>query len=323
MMGAATRSFFRWAFVLGSVLALAACASGPDAPRWVTGKPPKDFSENQYTWGVGSGEGAEAAAKAAVAEVARKTSGESEGATIERTWIDGKREVHWALAVLDRTAWIERLTGEWKATDARLLETLATQDPNGPPSASFGILLRAIELAAARDALAVRIGHLGGEAPASDPARTRAVLDEQLSALKHSLTIDVEAWEMDAKTGMVGDPLEDVRLAMSQVVIGRGFRIGSPGDWTPSSGWLLIRARVGIEPLDLGRAERFVAVEWNTAVEVEDRTGDGSVLSILTRKGRTTHLNEQEARREARKQAEAFVVEALSGWMDERTTPRT
>jgi hypothetical protein len=85
----------------------------------------------------------------------------------------------------------------------------------------------------------------------------------------------------------------------------------------------LIRARVGIEPLRLGAAERFTAVEWNSAVEVEDRTGDGEVLAILTRKGRTTHLNEHEARREARKQAEAFVVEALSGWMEERTAPRT
>ncbi len=323
MMGAATPSFFRWAFVLGSVLVLAACASGPDAPRWVKGKPPKDFPEQQYTWGVGSAEGAEAAATAAVAEVARKTSGESEGATIERTWVDGKRNAHWALAILDRTASIERLKGEWTATDASLSETLATLDQGASPSATFGVVLRAIELAAARDALAVRIGRLGGEAPASDPARTRAVLDEKLASLKHSLTIDVEAWEMDTKTGMVGDPLEEVRLAMSQVVIGRGFRIGSPGDWTPSSGWLLVRARIGIEPLDLGRAERFVAVEWKTAVEVEDRTGDGEVLSILTRKGRTTHLNEQEARREARKQAEAFVVEALSGWMDERTTPRS
>lgn len=322
-MDAAKRRFFRWALMVGCVLAIAACATGPDAPRWVQGKPPKDFPEKQFTWGVGSGDGADAAATAAVAEIARKTGGESEGGQVERTWIDEKANRHWALAVLDRTAWIERLTGEWNATDARLAEMLASIDPNAAPPTNFMTTLRAVELAAARDALGVRIGRLGGTAPPIDPARTRAGLDEQLASRKHSITIDVEAWEMDAKTGMVGDPLEDLRLAMSQIVIGRGFRIGSPADWAPSSGWLLIRARVGIEALDLGAAERFVAVEWNGAVEVEDRSGDGEVLAILTRKGRSTHLNAREANREARKQAEAFVVEVLSDWMNERTTPRT
>ncbi len=322
-MGASTRKLFRWAVVLGSAFVVAACASEPDAPRWVGGKPPKDYSADQYAWGVGSDARAEAAATKAVAEVARKTSGESEGAQVERTWIDEDRKVHWALAVLDRPAQVERLEGEWVAADAQLAATLASAEKDALPSRAFVDVLRAIELAATRDALAARIGRLGGTRPSIDPARDRARLDEQLASLKHSLTIDVEASEMDSKTGMVGDPLEEVRLALSQEVIARGFRIGSPGDWTPSSGWLLIRARVGIEPLDLGSAERFVAVEWNAAVEIDDRTGDGEVLAIKTRKGRTTHLNEQEARREARKQAEAFLVEALADWMDERTTPRS
>lgn len=317
------RRLLRSVMVLGLASGLASCATGPDVPHWVQGKPHGDFPEEQYTSGVGSGAQAEAAAEAAVAEVARKTSGEREGAKIERTWIDEKGKVHWALAVLDRTAEIERLAGELAATDARLAETLATIDPNGSSSATFMVVLRAVELAAAREGLATRIVHLGGKAPPSDPARTRATLEDQLASLRHTITIDVEAWEMDSKTGMLGDPLEEVRVAMAQEVLGRGFRIASPEDWTPSTGWLLIRGRVGIESLDLGASDRFVAVEWNAVVEISDRTGDGEALAILTREGRSTHLNEQEARRGARKQAEAFVVEALADWMDERTMPRS
>ncbi len=317
------RRFFRSVMALGLAAGLASCATGTDAPRWVQGKSPRDFPEEQYTWGVGSGAQPHEAAAAAIAEVARKTSGEREGAQIERTWIDESGKVHWALAVLDRTTAIERLAGELAATDATLAETLSTLDQNALPSATFMVLLRAVELAAAREGLATRIGRLGGQSVPGDPTRTRAKLEEQLAAFRHTLTIDVEASEMDSKTGLLGDPLEEVRVAMAQEVLGRGFRIASPGDWAPSAGWLLIRARVGIEPLDLGAADRFVAVEWNAVLEITDRTVDSESLAIMTREGRSTHLNEQEAHREARKQAEAFVVEALAGWMDEWTMPRS
>ncbi len=322
-MTTAMRRCFQWAVVLGLASGLASCATGPDAPRWVQGKPPKSFPDRQYTWGVGSGAQPDEAAAAAVAEVARKTSGEREGAQVERTWVDEQAKVHWALAVLDRTAEIERFKGELAATDARLAETLAPLDPDASPSASFGVLLRAVELATAREALATRIVRLGGEAPPSDPTRTRAELEEQLASLRHSLTIDVEAWETDSKSGLLGDPLEEIRVAMAQAVLGRGFRIQSSEGWTTSAGWLLVRARVGIDRLDLGASDRFVAVEWKAIVEINDRTGDGESLAILTREGRSTHLNDPEARREARKQAEAFVVEALSSWMDEWTLPRS
>jgi len=313
--------------VLALALGLASCASGPESPRWVRGKPPKDYPETQYTWGVGSGAKAKAAAAAATLEIARKTSGESEGAQIERTWVDeevdGKGKVHWALAVLDRTAQLERLAGELTAVDAQLVEHLASREQDAPPAKAFVVILRAIELASARDALAARIGRLGGTPPPNDPVHARAILEEQLASLKHAVSIDVEAWESDPKTGMIGDPLDQVRTALAQEVLGRGFRIGTQDDWSASSAWLLIRARVGIDPLDLGASDRFVAVKWSAAVEILDRTGEGEVLAILTDEGRATHLNEHEARREARDQAEGFVAKALASWLDERTTPRS
>lgn len=313
----------RWAFMVVLGLVFASCASGPESPRWVRGKAPKDFPETQYIWGAGSGAKAEAAAAAAILEIARKTSGESEGAQIERTWIDKEGQAHWALAVLDRPAQLERLAGELAAVDAQLVETLASRDQEALPSKAFVVTLRAIELASARDAIATRIGRLGGAPPPSDPAHARAGLEEQLASLKHAVTIDVEAWEMDSKTGMIGDPLNEVRMALAQQVLEHGFRIGTNDDWSPSSAWLLIRARVGIDPLDLGTSDRFVAVKWSAAVEILDRTGEGEVLAILTKEGRATHLNEHEASREAREQAESFVANALTDWLDERTTPRS
>ena len=80
--------------------------------------------------------------------------------------------------------------------------------------------------------------------------------------------------------------------------------------------------QVGVEPLDLGAADRFTAVEWNAVVEVRDRTGEGEVLAIQTKKARSTHLNEREARREAFQQAGEFVSETFSAWLDERIVPR-
>lgn len=322
-MGATTRRLFWSAIGVGLAFGLASCASGPEAPSWARGKQPEGFPEAHYTWGVGSGAAAEVAAASATREIARKTGGESEGAKIERQWIDeeGDGKIHWALAVLDRTAQIERLTGELAATDASLAEMLASAEQETPPSKAFAVFFRAIKLASARDEFEVRIGRLGGPPSPGDPSRERTAIEERLASYKHALTIDVEASEMEAKSGAQGDALEEIRTALAQVLLERGFRIATQDDWSPSSTWLLIRARVGLETLRLGSSDRYVAVRWNAVVEVHDRTGEGEVLAILTKEGRAAHLNEHEARRAARIQAEEFAASALGEWLDQQTTP--
>jgi len=312
---------FVWFLALSALVAsLAGCAGGPDAPSWVKGKP-KGYPAKHYTWGVASGVDASRAADAAIAELGRKSGGETESATIERTWLDERKRVHWALAVLDRTALAQRLQTDWAAADAETAQLLASDVEGAPPSQVLPAVVRAIERASVRDALGARIGRLTGTPPPVDPSRERARLDERLAAFKRATAIDVEAWEMDPQTGSLGEPLEQIRTALAQAVLARGFRVASHDDWSPSASWLLIRAQVGIEPLELGGADRFTAVEWNAVVEVRDRTGEGEVLAIQTKKARATHLNVHEARREALAQAGEFVSTSFSAWLDERLPP--
>jgi len=319
--------FERFAMRAGSVLLAvviaSACAGGPDAPQWVRGKP-TGFPRDHYSWGVGSGPDAGRAASAAIDALEDETDGESEGATIERKWLDDERQIHWALAVLDRTKAIERLRGALATTEQQLAVALAADASDVPPARRLGGVVRAVELARVRTVIARRIGRLGGEVePVADPAREPDALAERLAALKHETAIDVEAFEMDARTGTPGEPLDALRTALTQAVLARGFRVDSPSDWSPSSAWLLVRARVGFERLELGDADRFVSVAWNAAVEVHDRTGAGELLAVLSSRARATHVSESEALREARQQAEAFATEAFAGWLDERTKPRS
>jgi len=308
--------------VLAGVAACAAhCASPPEAPGWLRGAP-QGYPEDQYVWGVGAGADAEGAASAARAEIGRKTKGETEGVRIAETWIDEKPTVHWALAVLDRTALIARLTEEVAKSEAQLSQLLETAE-GAPPGEALEPVIRTIELTPRRDALLLRIANLGGTPPSFDGAHERAALEERLAALKHSLSIDVQAYEMDSKTGAIGDPLDEIRRALAQQVLEKGFRVDVESDWGRGSpAWLLARARVAFERLDLGPRDSLVAVHWEAALEVEDRVGDGEVVAIRMEEARATHLNEREARRQAQEDAEAFLAGALASWLDEHFTPR-
>ncbi len=303
--------------VLAVALIAAGCAGTPDAPKWLTGGEPHDYPQKQYVSGVGSGGDPDAAASAARAEIARKTKGESEGVEIAKTYVAKTPPAHWALAVLDRPALLARLTEEIGATEQQLSQALAASS-NASPEEALDPMLGAIMLAQRRDALLTRIVNLGGTPPASEASHSRAALDLQLASIKRALAIDVQAYEMDSQSGMMGAPLDEVRRALAQQVLAKGFALPAESDWGDSPGWLVARARIAFEPLELDRSHDFVAVHWEAALEIEDRAAGGQVVAVLTEESRATHLNEREARRQAQEQAETFLAAALASWLDER-----
>ena len=318
----AYRSGVGRSFVLAIAAVVAACAGPPDAPKWLKGGTPHDYPEDRYVSGVGSGAEPEAAASAARAEVARKTKGESEGVEIVKTHVGaGEPPVHWALAILDRPALLEHLREELGGAEQQLVDQLETIS-DAPPEMALGPMLGAIAVAQRRDALLTRIANLGGTPPALESAHSRAALDQQLAAIKHVLAIDVEAYEMDSKSGMTGEPLDGVRRALAQQVLAKGFALPAESDWGETAGWLHARARIAFERLQLDRRSDFVSVHWEAALEIEDRAAGGRVVALLTGKSRAIHLSEREARRQAQEQAEAFLADAFASWLDEHYLPR-
>ena len=324
-MRAAIRRVYRRDFARVMILAIAVsaagCASSPESPKWLKGKQPHDYAEDRYVSGVGSGADPEAAASTARAEVARKTKGETEGVEIVKTHVAKKPRVHWALAVLDRPALLARLAEEVATAEQQLSEALGATT-NVPPEQALGSMLGAIACAQRRDALLARIANLGGTPPAGEAAHSRTTLEDQLAAIKHALSIDVQAFEMDSQSGMTGAALDGVRRALAQQVLAKGFGLPPESGWGDNSGWLLARARVAFDRLELDRYRDFVAVQWEATLEIEDLAAGGKVLALLTQQSRATHLNEREARRQAQDQAKEFLTQALARWLDEQYAPR-
>jgi hypothetical protein len=297
----------------------AGCASPPAPPQWIEGAP-QGYPEDRYVWAVGAGADAASAASEARSELARKTNGETEGARIAETWTDEEKDRAWALAVLDRAALLAQLDDELANVEEQISEILESCE-GAPPEQSLPELIRAIELTPRREDLRGRIERLGGPSPATEPSHERAHLEQRLAATRHRLAIDVEAFEMDSKSGAIGDPLDEVRRELAKKVLELGFRLGQEDDWGDSSSWLRARSRVAFERLELGRRDQLVAVHWEAVLEISDRTAGGETVAIRTEEARATHLNEREARRQAQEDAESFLAAALETWLRDHFTP--
>lgn len=305
---------------LAVLAALAAGCAGPEPPQWVSGSP-DGYPRDRYVVGVGSGPDAEQAAARARDEVARQTNGELEGVRVAETWVDEDEGEHFALAVLDRAALLDAIADELLAVEREMTAKLAEADA-APPAGALRAVLDAMALAPRRAALIARIANLGAPAPPADPALSRSGLETRLAAVKRELPIEIEAYEMDSKTGAIGEPLDEVRRALAQKVLALGFPLSDRSEWGASeSAWLSARARVAFERLQLHPRDRLVAVHWEAALEITDLGDDARVVAILTEEARATHLNEREARRQAQEDAEAFLAAALADWLVGRSTP--
>jgi len=318
-----TRLFHSWRPLALFTALLAGCAHPPQAPDWIR-NPDKGYPADRYTVGLGAGADAERAANNARAQIVRATQGETEGIEIAETWIDPEPQTHWALAVLDRQALVARLQEELSALESQRNEVMSAAE-GGPPERALSAVVQALDLTASIDSIGVRIAHLEGQKAESPPeASKRAAFEARLAEIKRSLPIEIEANEMDPKTGDPGDPLDELRRALAQQVIALGFPVAETGGWgVAESTWLVARARVATERLQLLKRDRLVAVHWDAALEIIDLTADGQLVAVLTDEGRATHLNEVEATRQAREEAEQFLSRALGDWLRLRITPRS
>lgn len=308
---------------IGLVLVLAACAVQTPTPEWISGVPP-GYPAERWIVGVGSGASGDAAADAARAKIAAQTTEDTSGARIAATWLDEGTGTHWALATLDREPLRARLASDLAAVDQQQRALLARAD-EATPDQALALLSEALRLDDRRTALADRLTRFAGASAAGAAgAPDRAQLEQRLAEAKRSLPIEVEAWEMDPKTGETLEPLDEMRRALTQKVIALGFPV-SDGNvrWGDDSTWLLVRSRLGLERLELLPSDRMVAVHWDAAVEVVDRTANGRLVAVLTDEGRATHLNEREARREAQETAEHFASHALGEWLSARVASAT
>lgn len=317
----AGRKAVAWGMVSLVALQAVACAGSRDAPKWLSGGEPHDYPEKRYVSGVGSGGDPDAAAASARAEVERKTQGEREGVTIAKTHVAKTSHEYWALAVLDRPRLLSRLTEEVGQLEQQISENILAVE-SATPEEALAPMLGAIALGQRRDSLLTRIAHLGGTPAESAVSLSRAALDLRLAAIKHALSIDVQAYEMDSQSGMAGSNLDGIRRALAQQVLAKGFALPAENDWGDRSGWLIARARIAFETLGLDRSHDFVAVRWEAVLELEEGAAAGKVVAMLTDESRATHLNEREARRQAQEQAEAFLTGALSSWLDEHLASR-
>lgn len=327
-------------FVIAAIFAVGglACAGPSGPPRWIE-DPAKAYSPEQYVSGVGQGASPEAAADAARAEVKRQAKGETESIEIVKTYVETPKhdtkqkkgrpeavgERHWALAVLDRPALSKRLGERIQSGDEELGRKAAVA-ASAPPDQAIGPLLTALGLLEERDALRARIVNLGGATPASTPTTTptpsREELERQLVEVKHKLVVEVEAHEMDPATGEPGAVIDAIRRALAHVVLEKGFALSASSGWGDTPSWLAVRARVGFDRLELGGTQGFAAVEWDAALEIEDRAGGAGIVGVTSHEQRATHVNEPTARRLARDEASEFLTEALATWLDEHYAPK-
>jgi hypothetical protein len=313
-----------WAGLAFGVALLGACASAPPPPEWLQGSS-SSYPDDRFVVGVAADPDPDRAAEAALASIETQTHGEREGAQIADTWKDPDNGMHWALAVLDREPLLASLEAELNTLEARMTAALLAADTD-PPHEILVELVTVVALVPERDRLRERIGNLGGK-PANDDAKAAAqaeALDARLASLKRELRIEVSSWEMDAKTGEPGDPLDENRRALAQTVLARGFTPASvETGWGADPVWLRVESKVAIERLQLHPDDTLIAVHWDAAVEITEVAAEGEVVAVLTDEGRAVHLNEREARRQADADARDFAAQALDAWLESRTRPQT
>jgi hypothetical protein len=300
-------------YVLAALALGVACASDPPPPRWLSERPPA-FSDERWVVGVGFGPTDAGAAASATAAVAEATGGETEGATVNERWTDPKSGQRWAMVVMDREPLLRKLIDERSALDVGLVAATASLETEEPEEAlRKGIRTR--EVFAKRDALEKRIVKLGGDAHAD--TELRAGLEANIAAAKMRLPINIASWEIDPKTGDARDPLDEPRRVLAQRVTERGFPVStSEAAWGSDPAWILVELRIAFDALELHPRDRLVAIHWDVSLEITDP--EGKVVAVLTQEGRSTHLNQREAERRARADAQDYAAGALDGWISAR-----
>jgi hypothetical protein len=308
---------------------VAGCSSigGPSRPTWVDGAS-QQYPSKEYLVGVGQSDRRAASEDQAYAAVARvfksdvsaqskdmesylvvEQQGRSrderrltldnltqvstdkvlENVSIADRWFDKKKNLHYALAVMNRSqaeaAVLERISELDRSIRADVEEARGTTDKlkkvRGLRRAERNLMLRDTYNA---DLRVIRTSGQGKEAP----YRVQEVNQELEQFLASNFLINIQ---------MSGDQAIPAQQALSEGLIREGLQVASrPGGTDASSmtsSEMLVRGAVRMWPIDV-RDPQFTYVRWCSDLEVLD-LGSQRVLGAISKGGKEGHLSEREA----------------------------
>lgn len=209
-----------------------------------------------------------------------------ENVGIADTWYDAKKNLHYALAVMNRaqteTALMERMAMLDQVIESDVAESRAAADKlakvRGLRRAARNLVLREAYNA---DLRVIRpSGH--GMPAAYRVAELIAELDRFLAI---NLVMSVR---------VAGDHAEPVRRALTEGLIREGLHVvAGPAEEGGESPKLLVQGLVRIVPIEV-LDPQFKYVRWCSDFEVVETEG-GRVVGAVTRGGKEGHLTEREA----------------------------
>jgi hypothetical protein len=320
---------------------LAACASAPKAPDWVTGTKAAAYPDDQFLIGVGQADVKPVAEERAYAAVSRifkaevtsqakdwesyltlekrgnvrterrltldsvtKVSTDKllENVKIAETWRDPKSGLHSALAVMNRAA----VQASLRSKIAELDEGIGrdVKEARGAADKYLKVrgLKRAIRTLITRDTYNSDLRVVAGGRGVPADYSVAGLTGELEKLLNESIVVAVE---------VKGDQAEAVRQAVMEGLVREGLPVtarNASGDG--GSADLLVQGESRLWPADLPDP-RFRYVKWCADFVVLSQ-GDRRVLGSVARSGREGHLNYPEAAGRALKSLQQEVSSALA-----------
>jgi len=308
---------------------VAGCSAigGPSRPEWVDGAS-QQYPTKEYLVGVGQAESRAASENQAYAAVSRvfksevsarsndmesylvvEQQGRSrderrltldnltrvstdkvlENVSIADRWFDKQKNLHYALAVMNRSqaeaAVLERISELDRSVQADVEEGRTATDKltkvRGLRRAERNLMLRDTYNA---DLRVIRTSGQGREAP----YRVQEISQELEQFLASNFLINIQ---------ISGDQAAPAQQALSEGLIREGLQIASrPAGMDASSlssSEMLVRGAVRVWPIDV-RDPQFTYVRWCGDLEVLDLGGQ-RVLGAISKGGKEGHLSEREA----------------------------
>ncbi|MBA5867253.1 MAG: hypothetical protein GDA67_11240 [Nitrospira sp. CR1.3] len=212
-----------------------------------------------------------------------------ENVAIADRWFDKRKNLHHALAVMDRSqaeaAVLERISGLDHAIQTDIEEARAATDKlskvRGLRRAEKNLMLRDTYNA---DLRVIRTSGQGKETS----YRVQEVSQELEQFLASNFLINIQ---------MTGEQAGPAHQALSEGLIREGLQVASRPDGTDVSSTtspeMLVRGAVRVWPIDV-RDPQFTYVRWCSDMEVLDLGGQ-RVLGAISKGGKEGHLSQREA----------------------------
>jgi hypothetical protein len=308
----------RFLAVVLAVVIAAACAHAAGAPDWVSGKGSPKYPPNKFITGIGQGDDLQKAQDRARAEIAKLFSvkveqvvntfqqytdsdgakGKSwlsssstneitkttvaetlQGVEIRETWVDTKYKVHYALAVLPRSAAEARISEAIMDLDSKIKSSLANAAGARDKIQKIRHLMRAFELYKERQGKngQLSIVSLEGEGikPSAEVAGTYDALNDELSKLTVSIEIkgDLSAAVTEAITSSLASSRINVKPQDKSTDISVTGKAESLEPESSSIGFVFARAKAFASIVNVADGKTFGTVEKEIREGAKDMQG--------------------------------------------------